>query len=99
MGCKNYSPNFVNGSTNFRKSAVKDHANTMMHFKAVKLDKIEEAKEVGEKYVTKLTPTGPTKIRESFEKSGSMTDAQKECFENCFMLPIQQERGDDHIPI
>ena len=84
MGCKNYNPSFVNGSTNFGISAVKDHANTMMHSEAVKLDKIEKAKEVGEKYVTKLTPTGPTKIGESFKKSGSMTDAQKECFEKLF---------------
>ena len=68
MGCKNYNPNFVNGNINFRKSAVKDHVKTMMHFEAVKLDKIEEAKEVGEKYVTKRTHTGPTKIRESFKK-------------------------------
>ena len=91
MGCKNYNPSFVNGSTNFGKSAVKDHANTMMHSEAVKLDKIEKAKEVGEKYVTKLTPTGPTKIGESFKKSGSITDAQKECFEKLFHV--------DHIPI
>ena len=84
MGCKNYNPIFVNSSTNFHKSAVKDHANTMMHSEAVKLDKIEKAKEVGEKYVTKLTPTGPTKIGESFKKSRSMTDAQKECFEKLF---------------
>ena len=68
MGCKNYNPSFVNGSTNFRKSAVKDYANTMMHSEAEKFDKIEKAKEVGEKYVTKRTPTGPTKIRESFKK-------------------------------
>ena len=47
MGCKNYNPSFANGSTNFRKSAVKDHANTMMHSEAVKLDKIQKAKEVG----------------------------------------------------
>ena len=52
----------MNGSTNFRKSAVKDHANTMIHSEAVKLDKIEKAEEVGEKYVTKLTPTGPIKL-------------------------------------
>ena len=84
MGCKNYNPSFVNGSTNFRKSAVKDHANTMMHSEAVKLDKIEKANEVGEKYVTKLTPTGSAKTGESFKKSGSMTDAQKECFEKLF---------------
>ena len=84
MGCKTYNPSFANCSTNFRKSRVKDHANTMMHSEAVKLDKIEKAKEVGEKYVTKLTPTGPTKIGESFKKSGSMTDAQKECFEKLF---------------
>ena len=84
MGCKNYNPSFVNGSTNFGISAVKDHANTMMHSEAVKLDKIEKAKEVGEKYVTKLTPTGPTKIGESSKKSGSMTDAQRECFEKLF---------------
>ena len=84
MGCKNYKPSFVNGSTNFRKSAVKDHANAMMHSMEVKLDKIEKAKEVGEKYVTNLTPTGPTKIGESFKKSGSITDAQKECFEKLF---------------
>ena len=62
MGCKNYNPSFVNASTNFHKSAVKDHANTMMHSEAVKLDKTEKAKEVGEKYVTKLTSTGPTKL-------------------------------------
>ena len=86
MGCKNYNPSFVNGSTNFGISAVKDHANTMMHSEAVKLDKIEKAKEVGEKYVTKLTPTGPTKIGENFRKSGSMTDAQKECFEKLFHI-------------
>ena len=67
----------MNGSTNFRKSAMKDHANTMMHSEAVKLDKTEKAKEVGEKYVTKRTPAGPTKIGESLKKSGSMTDAQK----------------------
>ena len=84
MGCRNYNPSFVNGSSNFCKSEVKDHANTMIHSEAVKLDKIEKAKEVGEKYVTKLTPTGPTKIGESFKKSGSMTDAQKECFEKLF---------------
>ena len=84
MECKNYNPSFVNASTNFHKSAVKDHANTMMHSEAVKLDKTEKAKEVEEKYVTKLTPTGPTKIGESFKKSGSMTDAQKECFEKLF---------------
>ena len=84
MGCKNYNPSFVKGSTNFPKSAVKDHINTMMHTKAVKLDKIEKAKEVGETYVTKLTPTGSTKIGESSKKSGSMTDAQKECFEKLF---------------
>ena len=51
MGCKNYNPSFVNGSTNFRKSVVKDHANTMMYSNAVKLNKIEKAKEVGEKYL------------------------------------------------
>ena len=68
MGCKNYNPSFVHGSTNFRKSAVKDDANTMMHSKAVKLDKTEKAKEVGEKYVIKLTPAGPTKLGESFKK-------------------------------
>ena len=84
MGCKNYNPSFVNASTNFHKSAVKDHANTMMHSEAVKLDKIDKAKEVGEKYVTKLTPTGPAKIGESFKKSGSMTDAPKECFKKLF---------------
>ena len=84
MGCKNYNPSFVNGSTNFRKSAVKDYANTMMHSEAEKFDKIEKAKEVGEKYVTKRTPTGPTKIEESFKKSRSMTDAKKECFEKLF---------------
>ena len=84
MGCKNYNPSFVNGSTNFRERAVKDHANTMMHSEAVKLDKIEKAKEVEVKYVTKLTPTGPTKIGESFKKWGSMTDAQKEYFEKLF---------------
>ena len=39
---------------------------------------------MGKKYVTKLTPTGPTKTGESFKKSGSMTDAQKECFEKMF---------------
>ena len=49
MGCKNYNPSFVNSSTNFHKSAVKDHANTMMHSEAVKLHKIDKAKEVGEK--------------------------------------------------
>ena len=49
MECKNYNPSFVNGSTNFHKSVVKDHANTMMHSEAVKLDRIEKAKEVGEK--------------------------------------------------
>ena len=64
MRCKNYNPSFAQGSTNFRKSGVKDHTNTMMHSEAVKLDKIQKAKEVGEKYVTKLTPTGPTKIGE-----------------------------------
>ena len=84
MGCKNYNPSFVNGRTNFCKTPVKDHANTMMHSKAAKSDKIEKAKEVGEKYVTKLTPTGPSKIGESFKKSRSMTDAQKECFEKLF---------------
>ena len=47
MGCKNYNPSFVNSSTNFYKSAVKDHANTKMHSEAVKLDKIEKAKELG----------------------------------------------------
>ena len=92
MGCKNYNPSFVNGSTNFRKSAVKDYANTMMHSEAEKFDKIEKAKEVGEKYVTKLTPTGPTKIGESFEKSGSMTDAQKECFEKLFHVAYSVAR-------
>ena len=51
MGCKNCNPSFVNGSTNFHKSAVKDHTNTMMHSKAVKLYQIEKAKEVGEKYL------------------------------------------------
>ena len=89
MVCKNYNPSFVNGSTNFHKSAVNDHAITMMHSEAVKLDIIEKAKEVGEKYVTKLTPTGSTKIGESFKKSGSMTDAQKNVLKSCFMLPIQ----------
>ena len=84
MGCKNYNPSFVKGSTNFRERAVKDHANTMMHSEAVKLNKIEKAKEVEVKYVTKLTPTGPTKIGESFKKWGSMTDAQKEYFEKLF---------------
>ena len=84
MGCKNYNTSFVNGSTNFRKSVVKDHANTMIHSEAVKVDKIEKAKEVGEKYVTKLTPTGSTKIGETYKKLGSMTDAQKECFEKLF---------------
>ena len=84
MGCKNYNPSFVNGSTKFGKSAVKNHANTMMHSEAVKLDKIEKAKEAGEKYVTKLTPTGRAKIGESFKKSGSMTDAPKEYFEKLF---------------
>ena len=69
MGWKHYNPSFVNGSTNFRKSEVKDHANTVMHSEAVKLNKIEKAKEVGEKYVTKLTPTGSTKIGESFKMS------------------------------
>ena len=44
---------------------MKHHANTMMHSEAVKFDKIEKAKEVGEKYVTKLTRTGPTKIEEN----------------------------------
>ena len=44
MGCKNYNPSSVNGSTNFCKSVVKDHANTMMHSEEVKLDKIEKAK-------------------------------------------------------
>ena len=72
MGCKNYYPSFVNSSTNFRKSTVKDHTNTMMHSEAVKLDKIEKIKEVGEKYVTKLTPIGRNKIGESFKKSGSI---------------------------
>ena len=84
MECKNYNPSFENGSTNFRKSAVKDPTNTMMHSEALKLDKIEKAKKIGEKYVTKLTPPGPTKIGESFKKLGSMTDAQKECFEKLF---------------
>ena len=100
MECKNYNPSFENGSTNFRKSAVKDPTNTMMHSEALKLDKIEKAKKIGEKYVTKLTPAGPTKIGEkyvtkltpasptkigeSFKKLRSMTDAQKECFEKLF---------------
>ena len=54
MGCINYNPSFVNGSINFRNSAVKDYANTMMHSEAVKLDKFEKTKEVGENCVTKL---------------------------------------------
>ena len=84
MGCKNYNPSFVNGSTNFCKSAVKDPTNTMMRSEEIKFDKIERAKEIDEKYVTKLTPAGPTKIGESFKKLGSMNDAQKECFEKLF---------------
>ena len=99
MGCKNYNPSFVNGSTNFRKSAVKDHANTMMHSEAVKLDKIEKGEEVGENYVTKLTPTGSTKIGESFKKSGSMADAQKECFVKLFHVAYSVAKRGRHIPI
>ena len=93
MGCKNYNPSFVNGSTNFHKSAVKDHANTLMLSEAVKLDKFEKAKEVGEKYVTKLTPAGSTKIGESFKKWGSMTDAQKECFGKLFHVAYSVAKG------
>ena len=77
---------------------VKDHTNTMMHSEAVKLDKIEKAKEVGEKYVTKLTPTGPTKIGESFKKSGSMTNARKDCFEKLFHVTYSvAKRGQLYI--
>ena len=98
VGCKNYNASFANGSGNFHKSMVKDHTNTMIHSEAVKLDKIEKAKEVGEKYVTKLTPAGPTKIGESFKKSGSMTDARKDCFEKLFHVAYSvAKRGQPYI--
>ena len=89
MGCKNYNPSFVNGSTKFGKSAVKNHANTMMHSEAVKLDKIEKAKEVGEKYVTKLTPTGPIKLENVLRNRDQWLMPKKNVLKSCFMLPIQ----------
>ena len=84
LGCKNYNATFVNGSTNFRKSAVSEHFSSDMHREAMELAEKEKSKQVGEKYVKKLTPPGPTKIGESFKRSGKMTSQQKEYFERLF---------------
>ena len=61
---KNYNPSFVEGCSNFRKSAIVEHAKTEMHNKACEFEDMQEAQKLGEKY-KKMTSTANTPIGES----------------------------------
>ena len=47
-GCRNFSPAFIEGSTNLRTSSFKDHARSDMHERAMRLLKKEQSSNVFE---------------------------------------------------
>ena len=69
-GSKNYNPSFVEGCSNFRKSAIVEHAKTEMHNKACEFEDMQEAQKLGEKY-KKMTSTANTPIGESLRARAS----------------------------
>ena len=82
--CKNFNVTFIEGSQNFRLSAVKQHASSEMHDKALRLNDQEEAEKAGERYVTNLNPSGPTAIGESLKKANKLQEQDREYLEKLF---------------
>ena len=84
--CENYHPTFINGCTNFRKSAVADHSRTDMHQKTVEHQRKSEAEHLGEKYTKKLTPLGTTAIGDSIRSMAELTHEQRKNLEKLFHI-------------
>ena len=75
---KNYNPSFVEGCSNFRKSAIVEHAKTEMHTKACEFEDIQEAQKLGEKYKKKMTSTANTPIGKSLQNMGKLSEDRRE---------------------
>ena len=91
--CKNFNMTFITGSTNFQHSAVKAHTISAMHEKAVLLRDEEKAKEKGEEFIKKLTPSAPTPIGESLKNINKLLDKDrdylKRLFEVSYLIAIK----------
>ncbi len=71
---RNYSPAFIDGSTNLRTSSVKDHAKSDMHEKAMILLKKEHSSDVREyapiaRSLHKLDQSAQDKLEKKFDIS------------------------------
>ena len=91
ISCKNYNANFIKGCTNFRKSAVIDHANSEMHKKPLEHQETENAKERGQAFFTKknkktVAAAAWTAIGNSLKKKGQMSNIQREGIEKLFHI-------------
>ena len=58
---KNYNPSFVEGCSNFWKSAIVEHAKTEMHNEAYEFEDMQEAQKLVKKY-KKKKKNDPKKI-------------------------------------
>ena len=86
VSSKNYNPNFIKGCTNFRKSAVSDHAKSEMHAKALEYLEKEKAETLGQKFVKKTGSAAGTAIADSLKNMGQMSSAQREGIEKLFHI-------------
>ena len=84
--CKNFNSTFIEGSQNFRLSAVKSHITNDMHTKALLLHGKEKAEKAGERFVTNLTPSGSTLIGESLKKAGQLREEDRSYLEKLFQV-------------
>ena len=83
---KIYNESFINGSKNYRKSAVKDHMTSSMHDEAKLKDEEQKAKEAGTKVKRIHEVPSTSQITKSIGKMGVMTTNQKQNLIKLFHL-------------
>ena len=75
---KNCNPSFVEGCSNFRKSAIVEHAKTEMHNKACGFEDMQEAQKLGEKYKKKNDFNGKYTIGKSLQNMRKLSEDRRE---------------------
>ena len=83
---KNCNPSFVEGCSDFRKSAIVEYGKTEMHNKASEFEDMQEARKLGEKDKKKKTSTANTPIRESLRKMDKLSEDRRESLEKLFYV-------------
>ena len=84
---KNFNDKFIVGCTNYRISAVKDHAKSDMHLKSTEQKDKKNAEEAGENYHRKVTLSTPqnSPIVNSLNRA---SDREKESLHKLFQVFI-----------